>query len=457
MGRAKTIVLVEDSEDLREIVAMLLRDLGYRVVECEAADEAFEAVRRERPDLLLTDIHLGVGNGLELIDRIRSDIVPPLPHFVACSGIPDSKTDALHHGVELFLPKPLEADVLRDAIVMILADRRVDATTIATADDIAKQARAAARRAAGAARARLEPVRGELQRRAEWGARWLATYLGFGVVTMLLIDGDELKMVTCSSGEQLSAEWLEAQKALANHVLETGSTLVLPDAASFGRSSRTRTTSVRFFAGVPLNIGVNTVGAVCVVDDRPRSLDVEDYQLLTAMGQRRSSVLSDQGKLDAAPFWERSGLLTGEAFDLVAALGLERARRLGAHVDILTFETEHPIERKTWMTGLAERISLERVALAERASDRYELLLMRATVEESRRDLTAAVRVLRERARITAGGVVSIHAEGLPPISEHDVVRLGESLSMRARRMGHNRIEGVVIGAISEAELRPLL
>src|SRR5947207_1101900 len=83
--RPATIVLVEDSEDLRELMALCLRGGGYRVVATEDADEAFEAVRRERPDLVVTDLLLGITSGLDLMTRIRSDLVPPQPRLIACS------------------------------------------------------------------------------------------------------------------------------------------------------------------------------------------------------------------------------------------------------------------------------------------------------------------------------------------------------------------------------------
>jgi len=74
----ETILLVEDDEDVRSTVAMLLRDLGYTVLEAENGEVALEILKHEHETaLLLTDVVMpGIG-GYDLakeFQRLRPDI-----------------------------------------------------------------------------------------------------------------------------------------------------------------------------------------------------------------------------------------------------------------------------------------------------------------------------------------------------------------------------------------------
>ena len=74
---------------------------------------------------------------------------------------------------------------------------------------------------------------------------------------------------------------------LVRDIAETASSIVLSGkgAPGFGEVHG-------FFAGVPLRIGRLAVGAFCVVDEQPRELSADDFEVLQAFGRRASSVLT---------------------------------------------------------------------------------------------------------------------------------------------------------------------
>src|SRR3954451_4085047 len=86
MGEPATVVIVDDSEEMRDALEMTFQMEGYRVLAFADAGAAFEAIRREHPDVVITDVLLGLSNGLDLITRIRSDLPPPVPPIIAISG-----------------------------------------------------------------------------------------------------------------------------------------------------------------------------------------------------------------------------------------------------------------------------------------------------------------------------------------------------------------------------------
>ena len=81
-GPRARILVVEDAEEVRELLVLLLEGAGFSVVSCEDADRAFVLVQRERPDLVLTDLMLGAWSGLDLT---RDRDAGPLLCFVGAA------------------------------------------------------------------------------------------------------------------------------------------------------------------------------------------------------------------------------------------------------------------------------------------------------------------------------------------------------------------------------------
>lgn len=70
----KTILVVDDDEDIREVVRATLQDIaGYRVIVAASGHEAVDVARRERPDLVLLDSVMPVLSGLATLQRLRED------------------------------------------------------------------------------------------------------------------------------------------------------------------------------------------------------------------------------------------------------------------------------------------------------------------------------------------------------------------------------------------------
>ena len=72
-GKALTVLLVEDSDDVRQLADTWLRSMGWRVVAASSGEDALELLGRHGPvDLLFTDVIMPGGiNGLQLVDEVR--------------------------------------------------------------------------------------------------------------------------------------------------------------------------------------------------------------------------------------------------------------------------------------------------------------------------------------------------------------------------------------------------
>jgi len=69
----KTILTVDDSRTIRDMLRMTLADNGYRVVQAADGVEGLEALQSETPDAIITDINMPRLDGFGFIEQVRGD------------------------------------------------------------------------------------------------------------------------------------------------------------------------------------------------------------------------------------------------------------------------------------------------------------------------------------------------------------------------------------------------
>jgi DNA-binding response OmpR family regulator len=120
-----SVLLVEDDVDLREELAACLTRGGFSVVGAASVQEAERALEA-RFDLLVLDINLPDGSGLELCQRLRPYLSSGI---VMCTGRSERelRITSLRQGADAYLVKPVDPDELLATLVSVL--RRVTGST----------------------------------------------------------------------------------------------------------------------------------------------------------------------------------------------------------------------------------------------------------------------------------------------------------------------------------------
>jgi CheY-like chemotaxis protein len=111
------ILVVDDDPATRVGVAELLKRAGHDVAVCGTYEAARQAIREQRPDLLITDIRLGEYNGLQLF---VADFEPLRAIVITGYSDPVLESEARSHGAR-FLLKPVPPGVLLRAVEEELA------------------------------------------------------------------------------------------------------------------------------------------------------------------------------------------------------------------------------------------------------------------------------------------------------------------------------------------------
>jgi CheY-like chemotaxis protein len=117
---AETLLLVEDEEVVRRLLADMLRKQGYRVVVADGPDAALDLHAAEgRVDLLVTDVVMPVMNGRELAARLRRRDPGLKVLYVSGYAADAALTDAAEDGCG-FLQKPFSLDALAARVRALL-------------------------------------------------------------------------------------------------------------------------------------------------------------------------------------------------------------------------------------------------------------------------------------------------------------------------------------------------
>jgi two-component system KDP operon response regulator KdpE len=105
------ILVVEDESEIRRVVRLILQAEGYEVFEADGVQRGRIEAGTRRPDLLVIDLGLPDGDGVDLIRELRQWSAAPVIVLSARSG-EDDKIAALDAGADDYLAKPFGAGEL---------------------------------------------------------------------------------------------------------------------------------------------------------------------------------------------------------------------------------------------------------------------------------------------------------------------------------------------------------
>lgn len=112
-----TVLVVEDDDLVLRLLCNVLRRAGHRVVTAGDGMTALSIARREVPQVIVADILLPAGNGLQLLERMRSIAdLSTVAAIVTSGGDADTYAPQAEALGAIFLPKPLSPAELLVAV-----------------------------------------------------------------------------------------------------------------------------------------------------------------------------------------------------------------------------------------------------------------------------------------------------------------------------------------------------
>jgi DNA-binding response OmpR family regulator len=111
-GRGRTVLIVEDSEVIRRVLALILEAEGYRVIESADGRQVADLVRQQRPDVVTLDLSLPDVDGRDLLRKLGTDAALREVPVIVVSAFADTLNAAERWYAADVIVKPFDLDDL---------------------------------------------------------------------------------------------------------------------------------------------------------------------------------------------------------------------------------------------------------------------------------------------------------------------------------------------------------
>lgn len=116
----KILLVADDEPIIREILVEHLEGLGAKVISAEHGNHAWELLQTQTVDLILSDVRMPGGDGLELLQRLKAS-GKPMPAFFFLTGYSDfNLEEAKAQGATSAISKPFKLEHLERSIAQAL-------------------------------------------------------------------------------------------------------------------------------------------------------------------------------------------------------------------------------------------------------------------------------------------------------------------------------------------------
>jgi two-component system response regulator PilR (NtrC family) len=119
------ILVVEDEKNMREILKILLEGEGYDISAAKDAAEGISFIERDIFDLIITDVRMPGGNGLQILEKAQEISPETLVIIITAFGTIESAIEAMKHGAYDYIHKPFKIDEIRLVVKNALEKRKL--------------------------------------------------------------------------------------------------------------------------------------------------------------------------------------------------------------------------------------------------------------------------------------------------------------------------------------------
>jgi DNA-binding NtrC family response regulator len=114
------ILVVDDERSIREFLTILLQQEDYEVVTAESVGDGIDRLTKDRPDLVMCDLKLPDGTGLQVLEHARDHQISTPFIIITAHTTPQHALEALRAGAAEYLSKPFNVDDLKAILTKLM-------------------------------------------------------------------------------------------------------------------------------------------------------------------------------------------------------------------------------------------------------------------------------------------------------------------------------------------------
>lgn len=132
------ILVVEDNADSRDLLSKLLAMSGYEVLSAPDGESGYAAALKQIPDLIITDINMPRMDGLELLRKVRFEVMLSGTAVLVVTAFGgEAARVAMEAGADAATPKPFDFDCFMNTVNSVIFTRqRVAVRVTASKDEV---------------------------------------------------------------------------------------------------------------------------------------------------------------------------------------------------------------------------------------------------------------------------------------------------------------------------------
>lgn len=111
-----TVLLVDDEEDIRDLLSILLTDIGFDVIQAADGDTAFDLFKKLHPPIVLTDIKMPGMDGIDLLKNVKREDNETEVIMISGHGDMEIAIESLKYQASDFITKPIKETILIHAL-----------------------------------------------------------------------------------------------------------------------------------------------------------------------------------------------------------------------------------------------------------------------------------------------------------------------------------------------------
>jgi DNA-binding NtrC family response regulator len=119
------ILVVDDEQSMREMLAIMLRKEGYEIVTADGRGQAAAVLGNETVDMVITDVKLRDGDGIEILRHVKAVSPETIVIVMTAFGTTEIAVAARKLGAEAYVLKPFDVDELRIVVRDAIANSRL--------------------------------------------------------------------------------------------------------------------------------------------------------------------------------------------------------------------------------------------------------------------------------------------------------------------------------------------
>ena len=133
------ILIVDDERSMRDVLSIMLRRAGYGVTVATDAEEAIAEIGREIFDLVITDLKMPKGSGLDVLKAVKVSSPDTVVLVITAFASTEAAVEAMKQGAYDFLTKPFQVDEVQLIIKNALERRRLSTENVLLKREMASQ------------------------------------------------------------------------------------------------------------------------------------------------------------------------------------------------------------------------------------------------------------------------------------------------------------------------------